>query len=373
MTILIFFIVLFILVLVHEWGHFIVAKKSGIRIDEFGIGFPPKAFGWKPKNSETEYSLNWLPIGGFVRIFGEDPNDESLQGADRERAFINKPAYTRALVLVAGVTMNIILAYALYVVAFTMGILMSTAGIQGTPAEAKAVITKQQIVVYEVVEQSPAEKAGISSGDLITGIEGVPADTPFTSHVLTSTVEASEGNPVILYVNSNGEEKNVELVAEKGVLESNADSYAIGVSMGDVAIVSYSFTTALIEAGKHTGSMLMQIVVGLGTFFKDVFTLNADLSSVSGPVGIVSLVGDASSLGFVYLLSFMAFISLNLAVINMLPFPALDGGRLLFLVIEKIKGSAMNPKIANLLNYLGFAVLLLLMVAVTVSDVIKLF
>ena len=367
MSILIFLGVLFVLVVVHEWGHFIAAKKLGIRVDEFGVGFPPKAYGFKPKGSETEYSFNWLPIGGFVRIFGEDPNDESIKGPDSARSFVNKPAWVRAVVLVAGVSMNILFAYLLYVVAFSMGILTSTEGVEGGTAR------DHQVVIYEAFEGSPAQEAGLSSGDLIVGIEGDTSDAVISGQKITSAVAEAKGNPVVLLVNSNGENTRVSVTPQTGILESNPSEYAIGVSMGDVAIVSYPFYKALLVAGEHTVSMFYQIVVGLGSLLFDAVRLEADLSSVSGPVGIVSLVGDASALGIVYLLSFTAFISLNLAVINLLPFPALDGGRLLFLLIEKIKGSAINPKLANTVNAVGFAFLILLMVVVTISDIFKFF
>lgn len=367
MSILIFFGVLFVLVVVHEWGHFIAAKKLGIRVDEFGVGFPPKAYGFTPKGSETEYSINWLPIGGFVRIFGEDPNDESIKGPDGARSFVNKPAWVRAVVLVAGVTMNILLAYLLYVVAFSMGILTSTESIDGGH------MRDQQVVVYEAFEGAPADVAGLSSGDLIVGIEGVSSDIAITGQAITAHIAQAKDSPVTLLVNSNGERKPITVTPQTGILESNPSEYAIGVSMGDVAIVSYPFYKALLVAGEHTASMFYQIVVGLGSLLFDAIRLDADLSSVSGPVGIVSLVGDASALGIVYLLSFTAFISLNLAVINLLPFPALDGGRLFFLVIEKIKGSAINPKIANTVNAVGFAFLIILMVVVTISDIFKFF
>lgn len=354
MTILLFLLILLILILVHELGHFIAAKKFGIRVDEFGIGFPPKLFGFK--KGETEYTFNLFPIGGFVRIFGENPDEESL--AD-ERSMVNKPKWVQAIVLVAGVTFNVIFAWLIFFGIFMMGM---PAAVTESNIEQ---VSNVKLIVAGILPDSPAEKAGFEVGDSIKSLsylneivsDPAPQDVPdfITSH---------SNNEIGIIYNRGGEELSTNITPSDGI---------IGVELAQVGTIKLGFFGALYESIFFTWKMLAAIAVGLSSFLGSALLLQADLSQVAGPVGIVSLVGDASSLGFVSLLSFMAIISLDLAIINLLPFPALDGGRLLFVIVEKIKGSPIRPSIVNGLNTVGFALLILLMLVVTYSDVIGLF
>ena len=366
MSILIFFIVLFVLILVHEFGHFIAAKKFGIRVDEFGIGFPPKAVG--KKFGETEYTLNWLPIGGFVRIFGENPNEESLTGPDSARSFVHKPKWQQAVVLVAGVTFNVLFAWLLFVGAFMIG--MPTA-IDESEMEK---VSDPKLLILQVIPDSPAEEAGLKGSDQILGLRNEAGEEiiGLTPESVSTFISEHGEQKLTFTVERAQEDYEIVLVPETGVIEEDPERAAAGFTMSLAGILVLPPHEALIQGTKTTYDMLLTTAQGIGGFFYQAFTFQADLSQVAGPVGIVGLVGDASALGFAYLVTFTAFISLNLAVINMLPFPALDGGRLLFVVIEKIKGSPIRPQIANTVNLVGFVILILLMVVVTYSDIMKL-
>jgi len=364
MNILIFFIILLVLVLVHEFGHFSVAKKFGIRVDEFGFGFPPKIFG--KKFGETEYSLNALPFGGFVKIFGENPDDENTHGPDSGRSFVNKPKYQQALVLFAGVFANFILAWLLFSFGFLSGMPTSVGN-----ENLKDKIRDVSLVVISVLPDSPADKAGLRFGDKIISIGSGENYTEYVSaETIRSFVLGSAGQNIEMQYARGGESNAVSITPEISKID---DKPAIGISMDQVGVAKLPFLSAFWEGMKLTVSMTTNTVVGLYTLILDGITGKGSLASVTGPVGLVGVVGDAYRFGFSYLISFAAVISINLAVINLMPFPALDGGRLFFLLIEKIKGSRIDPKVANAANLVGFGILILLMVAVTFQDVARLF
>lgn len=364
MTVIIFLIILAVLILVHEFGHFIVAKKSGVRVDEFGLGFPPKIFGYK--KGETEYTLNWVPFGGFVRIFGENPDEESLTGPDSKRSMVNKSPWIQAAILVAGVTFNLIFAWILLSISFMSGFPAST-GMSDTGEIANARVT-----IINVLEDSPASDAGLEIGDAILFLES--GDQALQEGIDTDSVsdfiKNSGGAEITALIERDGETQTLTIVPEEGVVE---DRYAVGVTMDMIGTLKLGPVAAVVEGGKTTLHLIGAVALGFAGLLSDIFTGSADLGSVSGPVGIAGLVGNATEFGFIYLLGFTAFISINLAVLNLVPFPALDGGRLLFLLIEGIKGSKIDPKIANVLNGIGFALLLLLMLLVTIQDIYKLF
>ena len=361
------FLVLCLLVLVHELGHVLAAKKFGIRVDEFGIGFPPKAFG--KKYGETEYTFNWLPIGGFVRIFGEDPDEESTEGPDRERSFVHKPKWQQAIVLVAGVTFNVLFAWLLFTGGFMVG--MPTA----VDDENRDQVRDLRLLVTQVIPDSPAEAAGLKTSDQITAITAADGDvmSEKTAEAVSAFISERGGEELTISIVRDDTPQEINVTPENGVIEDEPERAAAGFVPTESGIERFAPHIAIAKGADMTVTMLWLVTKGIVTFFADAFTLQADFTQVAGPVGIVGLVGDASALGFAYLVTFTAFISLNLAVINMLPFPALDGGRLLFVLIEKIKGSPINPAIANNLNRVGMILLVLLIVAVTYNDIIRLF
>lgn len=368
MNILIFFIVLVVLILVHEFGHFIVAKKAGIRVDEFGIGFPPKLFG--KKFGETEYTINALPIGGFVRIWGENPTEEDYSDDPlTERSFVKQPRYIQALVLVAGVTMNILLAFLLYALSFMIGIPTAI-----DSPEQSTDVSAVRVLVSSVLPETPASEHLQTSDEIVAlhaNGQNLTSETVLSTESISSFIAASEG-PVTFDVIRQNEPLSFTITPETGVFDSDPEKRAAGFSMALIGIQKYPVHTALYEAGKRTYTSLIEVTIGLGSFFGGIFTGSSDFSQVTGPVGIVGLVGDAVALGFTWLLTFSAFISLNLAVINLLPFPALDGGRLVFVGVEAIIRRPIKPIIASTVNQIGFIALLALMAIVTFQDIAKL-
>lgn len=367
MNIILFLIILGVLVLVHEWGHFIAAKKAGIRVDEFAIGFPPRLFSWR--RGETLYSLNLLPIGGFVKIFGENPgnsNSESIEGPDKEKSFIGKSRYIQALVLAAGVLMNILFAWALFSLSITIGLPIPN----GYAGDKELVGAK--VAVIEVLPDSPAEKAGIRAGDRIISIKRGEEilKTARVEDVQKFIAAGRETLAITLQAVSGGEEREVNALPSEGIV---AGKVALGVSLGQVGTLKLPFFESILEAGKITLYMLGAVSIGLFELIRGALLGQADLSQITGPVGIVSLVGDASVFGLAYLLGFVAMISVNLAVINLIPFPALDGGRLLFVAIEGITRRRIMPVVANVTNMVGFALLMVLMIVITYKDITRLF
>ncbi|MCI5108306.1 MAG: site-2 protease family protein [Candidatus Pacebacteria bacterium] len=333
MTILLFLIVLGSLVFVHELGHFVVAKIFGIRVDEFGLGFPPKIVSFK--KGETVYSLNIIPFGGFVKIYGEDPEEKG------ERSFVSKNRWIQAGVLVAGVLCNMLFAWLLISVSFMMG--------QPTPAS-YGPVENPQVTVLSVEEGYPAKEAGIKEGDVILAESS------------ESLIESISGEEEVEITYIRGEEEFTKTIETQDGI--------IGISVDDIGILKLPFFSAFIEGFKTTYSLTKLITVELGKFFGRAFTGSANFSEVTGPVGIISLVGEASRLGLVHLITFTALISIHLAIINLVPFPALDGGRLLFVAIEGITRKTIPIKFFQYANLIGFAILMILMVVVTYNDIL---
>jgi regulator of sigma E protease len=362
MSIIIFFAVLFVLVLVHEWGHFIAARKTGMRVDEFAIGFPPRLFS--VKKGETEYSFNALPIGGYVRIFGENP-DEEMSEADRPRAFGSRPKWAQAVVLVAGVTMNVIFAWMLF---FTTLLIGTPAAVDENLAGSEA-----KLYISDVIEESPLI-GQVVPGAIVTSLStnNTLLNNP-TPSSFTQFIQDSNGSPVTITYELKDETKSVEVLPKKGIIASDAERYAVGVALAYVEIKSATVPEAITGATSATYNGLIAITVGLTSLIIDAVSGTADFSEVAGPVGIVGMVGDAATIGLTALLTFTAMISLNLAVINMLPIPALDGGRLLFVGIEAIIRRPINPIWMGRVNLVGFALLMILMIVVTWNDIAKLF
>ena len=370
MSIIIFIIVLVVLILVHEFGHFISAKRSGIRVDEFGIGFPPRIVG--KKIGETTYSINLIPFGGFVKIFGEDPNDESISGPDSTRSFVNKKRRIQALVIVSGVLFNILLAVLLLSAGFMIGMPVSDS--DTLVVDKGYEITDAKLTIINVLSDAPADIAELKAGDEILSVATRSNNVDILSaNNVSDFIAEHKGEEIAFVYERNGEVALARIVPESGVVPSDAGRGAIGTLLGTVGTLKLPIHKAIIEGSVLTYEMTIFIAIGLAGFIVNAFTLNADLSQVAGPVGIVGLVGDAAALGLVALFNFTAIISIHLAIINLLPFPALDGGRLVVIAIEAIRKSAIKPKIVNTVNTVGFGLLILLMLAVTYSDIVKLF
>lgn len=363
MSVILLIIVLGVLIFVHELGHFLIAKWAKIRVDEFAIGFPPRLASFT--RGETRYALNLIPFGGYVKIFGENPDEASLD-AHATNSFARKSRWIQAAVLVAGVTFNILFAWFLFSVSFMSGFPSIVTD------ENRQHIADPQVVVTSILSDSPAAEAGLKIGDAVhtlTRDELAVLTEPSIEGVQNFIATYGDG-PITMTVLRDDLPVTLTVTPEAGLVE---DAPAIGIAMNVVGEMQLGFFAAIAEGARTTFAMMRDIAVGLGSFIIDIFTGNAAFDQVSGPVGIAGLVGDASQFGFIYLLGFTAFISLNLAVLNMIPFPALDGGRLLFVLIEGVTRKTIKPSVANTINAVGFALLLLLMVVVTVSDVLKLF
>jgi len=371
MQIFVLIFVIVVLIIAHEFGHFIAAKLSGMRVDEFGLGYPPRAVTLTTIG-ETAYTLNWIPFGGFVKIYGEDGHN----GSPDPRSFIAKNRFKQAVVLIAGITMNLVLAYAL----------ITTALVIGTPRALEssevAGATNVQLVVADVLPGSPAENAGLTTGDVITNAVTQMDAWSFSKGTepnmsgpesFTKFVMQSKGRAIVLSLTRNGSAVSVTATPTQGTVVHEPGRYALGVEVATIGVVPLSLGEALRKGASLTWGAIQITAIGLAHFFYSIFTVSANLSQVSGPVGIAGAVGNASAEGWGSLLSIMAIISINLALINLIPVPALDGGRLLFVIIESITRRPIKSSIAQAVNGIGFAFLILLMLVVTAHDIFRLF
>jgi len=355
-TLFIFLIVIAVLVLSHEFGHFIIAKWKGMRVDEFGFGFPPRLFG--KQYGETTYTLNLLPFGGFVKIWGED----DAEGASDSRNFATRSAWDRFLVLVAGVGMNFVLAYILFTVGHAIGIPSVVIAGEG--------VHDAMVRVVDVLPESPAAEAGIEAGDSILTLIS-SSQTVHVSEIeqVQDFVKTHSGIQITMVVERVNEELRLPITLRK---EAPAGEGLLGIAMAKVGIVQTPWYRAPWEGLLTTISTTRFVAEGLVFFFANIFSSDV-ASSVAGPVGIAQVAGEASALGFVYLLQLVAVLSINLAILNILPIPALDGGRVLFLVIEKLRGKPVGVHISQFAHTAGFVVLILLMLVVTYFDLTRIF
>lgn len=360
-TVIAFIFIILILVLIHELGHFLVAKAFGVRVDEFGLGYPPRArklFRWK----ETVFTLNWLPFGGFVKIFGEASGSE----LEDKQSFSHQPLLKRLAIVLAGIVANVLLGCILYATSFSIGFL-------GNPSEFSTTrtLTPTSVIVTSVLENTPAEKAGILPGDIVRTValpeqELVHINTVYELSSIITEGEGSEVRIGILRENTNTELILVpsRILPEQGV--------GMGVGITEAASLRLPFFSALKEGTLFTFKQFSAIVSSLTTLLGSILKgENAVLAQVSGPIGIAEFAGKAYTLGIGAFLGFMALISINLAVINLLPFPALDGGRFILEFFTYKGRSLVSPRIINGINQAGFLILILLMLLVTYKDIVR--
>jgi len=354
-TVLIFIIILGVLVFVHEFGHFIAAKKMGMKVEEFGLGFPPKIWSKKGKDGVT-YSVNWIPLGGFVKIKGEE--GENIEDPD---SFPQKKPWRRAIVLCAGVAMNFLLCAVLLSVGFMVGLPQAV----DQQALAQGTVKDYKIQIVSVLDDKPAKAAGVEIGDIILGVDnqdmtkGVQSLIDYTSSKIGQkiTYKLARSNEILT--------KEIEIV------DIGQGKGGIGIGLVETGIVTYHFFSAIGHGFALTGILTKQFVFAFANIIKNLVIGRAVGVQVSGPVGIAVLTGQVAKLGFIYLLQFTALLSLNLAIINFVPFPALDGGGILFLIIEKIRRKPVNQKIENAIRTVGFALLMLLIIVITFQDVMR--
>ncbi len=333
-----------VLVLLHEFGHFITAKFFKMQVDEFGIGFPPRLLG--KKFGKTLYSLNLLPFGGFVKIYGEEGKKDEKRN---EAGFNDHRAWQRFLTVIAGVVMNFILGWVVLSVVFMIG-------------------APSHLVVAGVMSGSPAAAAGVQTGDVVLKMTagGTVLSDPIDVNTFVDLVKSSPEKSVTLEIGRGKQVFNFDI--EKRI-PAPAGQGELGVSLADVGFAAEPFFKALGDGFTEFIGIVGLTFAGLYAVIIGLFTSGgAALQGVAGPVGIVFLASQVTSLGGVYLLQLLALISINLAVLNLLPFPALDGGRALLIIIEKFKGSPVPKTVENWINGLGFTALIILMLFVTAHD-----
>ncbi|HPN96746.1 MAG TPA: RIP metalloprotease RseP [Candidatus Moranbacteria bacterium] len=434
MFVVIFIVILGVLIFVHELGHFVMARRNGIRAYEFGFGFPPRIFGiqlldgkkrrkveesetmeieisdikkkdgtemiketivdkitevdeitpvkkwrfiWGNKDGDnaeekkdlaeahkdhlaggTIYSINWIPIGGFVKIKGEDGGHKG-----DEDSFSTKNAWIRTKVLVAGVAMNFILAWFLISLGFMIGAPESI--------DPDKNVENSRIQISEVIVGSPAELMGIKIGDEISKKQINP---------LGEKVNLKNITEVQNYISSQkGKALSLELIRGKEILKLTGTPRAdapegqgpLGVSLTQTLIVSYPWYEAIFKGLVTTFDLIIAILVAFGGLLKGLFSGAGVGAEVAGPIGIAVLTREVANLGLIYLIQFTALLSINLGIINALPIPALDGGRIFFIIIEKIKGRPVSQKVEQAFHTAFFLLLIMLMIVITFKDVTK--
>jgi regulator of sigma E protease len=361
-TIIVFVLILSILVLVHEAGHFIVAKLLKIKVEEFGFGLPPRVFGIK--FGETLYSLNLLPIGGFVKLYGEDEAGSgtvslkkqklNTTAKDVDRAYFSRPKWQKALVVSAGVIMNFVLA--VVIISFLFSII-------GVPTPSG------RVVVSALVNGAPAQVAGLRAGDIIEKVMG--SSIKDTTQVI-DLAKANAGKQITITVKTIDGKEKVFKVTPRIKYPKGEGPMGIAISE-DSVIKKYPWYEAPFVGTKEALKQTWLIAGGLGMLVTQLVTKGAVPSDVAGPVGIAQLTGRVVQIGPYAVLSFISLLSLNLAIINILPIPALDGGRLLFIVIEAITRRKVNPVVESYAHTIGMALLLALIALITLHDLIRVF
>lgn len=347
MTIIWVILFLSLIILIHEAGHFAAAKWSGVRVDEFGFGYPPKL--WGKKVGETLYSINALPFGGFVRIHGETVAGAQTETEEKDRGFESKPVWKRSVIMLAGIAMNIALGWLLFSIVFMVG-------------------SPEHLMVGSVAPDSPAALGDIRPGDIIrqATFDSTTLTDPIMSDAMVALVQrAGDGMIQLQVVRGN----NVRTLTLQGRMHPPEGQGSLGVSLSGTGFPAQGFWGGIWQGLLVTGESLWLVIVGMIAFFAKIFVTPSVVNTVSGPVGIFSLAAQAGATSFVSLLYLVGFISINIAVLNLLPFPALDGGRFLFLMIEKVKKSPVSYRTQSVVNTVGFVFLVGLMILVTVKDV----
>ncbi|MDA8097832.1 MAG: RIP metalloprotease RseP [Desulforudis sp.] len=325
-----------ILIFIHELGHFLVAKRAGILVHEFALGFGPKLFGFK--RDGTEYALRLVPLGGFVRMAGMDPREEDVE---RHQSFQYKPLWQRMAVIFAGPFMNFVLAAVLFAAIFMFS---------GYPVASTT--------VQDVLPDRPAEDAGIETGDRIVAVDGRQIGS---WNELVAEINANEGAPLVFTVERDGVTRDITITPERV-----DDRVLIGIAPQPV-LERVGPVKAVTAGVEYTLRVTALIVTILG----QIITNQAPLD-VGGPVRIVSEIGLAAEQGVIMLLQLAAFLSINLGLFNLFPIPALDGSRLMFLAWEGITRRPINPEKENMFHLVGFALLLMLIVVITYNDILQL-
>ena len=349
LTLITFLVVLTILVLVHEMGHFLAAKKAGIKVEEFGFGYPPRI--WGKKIGETIYSINALPVGGFVRLYGEELRSAGKITKEKSRAFWAKSKKARSGVILAGVLANFLLAILVFSISYS---------VLGIPEET------DKVTVLGSLPGTPAKEAGLKEGDWVSKIDG---QVVVNIDDFIREVDQKRGQDIEVLVKRGEQELAFFLPVRENPPEGEGP---LGVIISNIEMVHYPFWQMPFRGGvegvKEAFAWLRMIVKGLGMMFSNLVSQGTVPRDVAGPLGILQLTGTVAQEGVLPILQFIGILSVNLVVLNALPFPALDGGRMVFIVYETVTKKRPNPKVEGWTNAAGMAFILIFLVLVTVND-----
>ena len=347
LTILIFVAILIILILIHELGHFLIAKATGAKVKGFSFGFPPRLFS--VVKNDTRYSFNAIPLGGYVSLLGEDDTNKE------SGSYYTKKVWQKILIVGTGVVMNFILAIVVLAIGFTIGM----TPLVSDPATMGGEKTSQ-VMIVQVVPDSPAAQIGLESGNILNGFSSPEELQQFT--------RAHAGQTVDLSVQTNGE------TSDSQVQLSSGDA-PLGVGVVSITKVKQPFYQALWTAVVEVGRSIAVIFVVLWGIIKSLFTTGTAGEAgagVVGPVGLYNFTAQALRVGWIYILQLLAILSINLGIINILPFPALDGGKILFLGLEGIfRKRVVRQEVENLIHTIGFILLIILLLVITFRDILR--
>lgn len=359
MPLLIFILILVALIWVHELGHFSVAKLFGICVDEFAIGFPPRLL--RVRWGETDYTFNLLLVGGFVRIHGEDPGTDARD----QRSMASKPRPVQAAVILAGIAMNLLVGWLM----LSAGYMVGAAATPGSSVFGE--VRDVRTTIANVLPGSPAADVGLAPGDKLVSLQtGTVQLGPVQSaQDATRFIGEHQDESIVLSVRRGAEEKVFVAKPKEGIAP---DKKVLGISMADIGVLQLPVHLALLQGAVSAKDLTISTAQGLGVFFSSLARGVADWGSVAGPVGIAGVGANAVQEGFAAAAFLTALISINLALINLVPIPGLDGGRLLIIIVEGIIRRPVSPKLVGGLSLLGFGLIVLLMVVVTYNDIARL-
>lgn len=358
LLVIIAFISLLLLVITHELGHFLVAKKFGIKVEEFGIGYPPRI--WGKKIGETIYSLNWIPFGAFVRIYG---HEERIY--NDKRSFSSKPIWQRALVILGGVI-------SFWIIAIILLSIVMALGVPSVISDNDTGFKDAKVQIIAVSAGSPAEKAGLKIGDIIAKVKNSEEIDINKVKELQDFIVLNKGKEITLTVKRGSESFDLKAVPR---LSDSKNEGALGVGLLRTALISYPWYEAPLKGIEATWNLTVLVLDGWKTALTSIFSGKGvpQGMEVRGVVGIFDLFVQAGGLGASYFLQFIAIIAVSIALFNVLPIPALDGGWFLLLVIESIRKKPLSEKVEKGINACFFFLLLALMVLVTIKDIIRFF
>lgn len=358
LTAIVAILIFALLVTVHEFGHFITAKLSHMYVEEFSIGMGPLLFS--KRWGETRYSLRLLPLGGYVRVLGEDIQEEERKGIEQvnvpeERRYQNRPVWQRMIFAAAGSAMNVITAIVIFSVMFLiLGVAVP--------------IENPDTTIYAVAENGPAMEAGLQPGDKILSIDGQQVATWDELNELI--IDASTSETLTVTADRQGQQISVSV---QPVLSEDGSRSLLGIYAQTAERQAVGPIKGLQLGCNATWQMTVAMVDVLGDLFTGKINIMDEEEGLTGPVGIVQIIDQSTKAGWVYVFNLAALLSINLAVINLLPIPSLDGSKLLFLLIEAIRGKAIDPMKEGYVNFIGFSLMMLLIIVVTYKDIVRLF